>query len=80
MITQYINAAMNRAHYEILKDDCSYYGEIAGFDGVFANAESLESCREQLLEVLEEWLLLRINKNLEIPTIENLTLKIQDVA
>jgi predicted RNase H-like HicB family nuclease len=46
-----IQMVMNRAHYEILKDDNSYYGEIPDFDGVFANADSLKDC-----------LLLRINK------------------
>ena len=48
MLRQYIGAAMRRAHYEMLSDDGSYYGEIPGFEGVFANAEKLEACREQL--------------------------------
>ena len=55
---------MRRAHYEILSDDGSYYGEIPGFDGVFANAETLEACREQLEEVLEDWILLGISEHL----------------
>lgn len=80
MITEYLQAAMRRARYEILKDDGSYYGEIPGFDGVFANAETLESCREQLIEVLEEWLLIRVHKNLDIPVLENLKIQVQDVA
>ena len=46
MLREYIGAAMRRAHYEILSDDGSYYGEIRGFEGVFANAETLEACRE----------------------------------
>jgi hypothetical protein len=31
MLTGYIKAAMRRAHYEILSDDGSFYGEIEGF-------------------------------------------------
>jgi predicted RNase H-like HicB family nuclease len=46
MLTSYIQAAMKRAHYEILTDDGTFYGEIPGFDGVLANAGTLEECRE----------------------------------
>jgi len=51
MLTEYIRAAMGRARYEILDDDRSFYGEIPGFDGVWANAETLEGCREELEEI-----------------------------
>lgn len=57
MLTVYIQKALRKAHYEIL-DDGTFYAEIAGFPGVFANDESLEACREQLQEVLEGWILL----------------------
>jgi predicted RNase H-like HicB family nuclease len=80
MLLEYINKAMTKAHYEILQDDNSYYGEIPGFDGVFANASNLETCRNELKEVLEEWILLRVSRNLEIPEVEGLSLKIVDVA
>ena len=55
MLTGYIRAAMRKAHYEILPDDGSFYGEIDGFQGVYANADTLEACRDELEEVLEEW-------------------------
>ena len=77
MLTSYIRAAMGRARYEILPDDGSFYGEIPGFEGVYANAETLEACREELEEVLEEWLFLRVAKNLSVPTIEGIRLKIK---
>ena len=67
MLTNYIRAAMHRARYEILADDGSFYGEISGFEGVYANATSLEDCQEQLAEVLEEWILFRVAKNLALP-------------
>lgn len=57
MLTAYIQAAMRHAHYELL-DDSTFYGEIPGFQGVFANADTLEVCREQLQEVLEGWIVL----------------------
>lgn len=46
MLTSYIRAAMRRAHYEILPDDGTFYGAIPGFQGVWANAATLEACRE----------------------------------
>lgn len=54
MLTQYIQAAMRQAKYKIMPDDKSYYGEIPGFQGVYANAELLGDCRDELLEVLEQ--------------------------
>ena len=48
MLTEYVQAAMRKAHNEILEDDNSFYGEIPGFDGVWATADTLEGCREEL--------------------------------
>jgi predicted RNase H-like HicB family nuclease len=58
MLIEYIRAAMCQAKYEILWDDGTFYGEIPGFQGVYANAAPLEDCREQLQEVLEGWIVL----------------------
>jgi len=80
MLTKYIQAAMNNARYEILPDDNSYYGEIPGFEGVYANATKLEACREELQEVLEEWLLLRISQHLPLPSIDGINLVIRGAA
>jgi predicted RNase H-like HicB family nuclease len=78
MLTKYIEAAMRHAHYEILSDDGSYYGEIPDCRGVYANARSLEECREELAEVLEGWILFRVHKNLALPTIDGLELKVEE--
>jgi len=80
MLTAYIRSAMHQARYEILSDDGSFYGEILGFDGVYANADTLEACREELEEVLEEWILLRISRNLPLPVVDELELVIKEVA
>ncbi len=80
MLLDYINAAMRHAHYEILADDGSYYGDIEEFDGVYANAETLEACRTELAEVLEEWILLRVSQGLPLPVVDGLELKVREVA
>lgn len=60
MLTAYINAARRKEHYEILSDNEGYFGKIKVLQGVWANAETLETCREELREVSEEWILLGI--------------------
>lgn len=67
MLTSYIRAAMHRAKYEILSDDASFYGDIPGFEGVYANADTLEACRGELEEVLEGWMLFRVSRKLPLP-------------
>jgi predicted RNase H-like HicB family nuclease len=80
MLTDYLRAAMRHAKYELLSDDASFYGEIPGFEGVYANSNALESCREQLEEVLEEWMLFRISRNLVLPIVDGLKIEIKKVA
>jgi len=67
MLTTYIRAALRRAKYEILSDDGTFYGEIPGFQGVYANADTLEACRDELEAVLEGWILFRVSRNLALP-------------
>lgn len=76
MLTAYIQAAMNRAHYEILADNEGYYGVIPGFQGVWANAETLEECREQLREVLEDWILFGLRLGHTLPEVDGLKLDV----
>ena len=61
-------------------DDGSFYGEIPVCNGVYANAATLEECRAQLLEVLEEWMLFRVYKHLPPPVIDGIELTVKDVA
>jgi predicted RNase H-like HicB family nuclease len=80
MLLDYIYAAMRHAHYEILADGEGFYGEIPACRGVFAHAATLEACRDQLAEVLEEWVLVRIAQGLEIPPIDGNTVQVREVA
>lgn len=77
MLTEYIQAAMHKAKYEILEHDEGFYGEIPGFDGVWASATTLEDCREELSDALETWLLFRISRGLEVPTVGDRTLAVE---
>lgn len=79
MLTKYLHAAMCKASYEILPDG-SVYGEIPGFEGVFANTPKLEECREQLLEVLEEWILLGVRLGHALPKVDGMELAVREEA
>ena len=68
MLTTYIQSAMKHAKYEIL-DDQTFYGEIVGFQGVYANANTLEMCREELQSVLEGWIILGLRMGHPLPVI-----------
>lgn len=77
MLTAYIEAAMRKANYEILPDGEGYFGKIEGIDGVWANAETLEACRQELRQVLEEWLLLGLRNAHDIPPMDGIDLKVK---
>jgi len=80
MLTEYIRAAMRQAKYEILPDDGTFYGEIPGFQGVYANADSLEACREQLQEVLEGWIVLGLRLGHTLPVVDGFELIVAQEA
>ena len=69
MFTEYIEAALSIAKYEIIKDEEPYYGEISGVKGIWATGKTLEECRKNLKEVIEGWILVRLRRGLPIPSI-----------
>jgi len=77
MIRRYIDATMNHARYEILPDDKSYYGEIPICPDVYANEDTLEACRRELEEVLEDWILFRVYKQLPLPEVDGFRLEVK---
>lgn len=74
MLANYIEKAMEKASYEIIEDDNSYWGEIPSFQGVWANNETLEGCKNELREALGDWIALRLKLDLEIPIIDEINL------
>ena len=74
MLTAYIQAALRHAHYELLPDGEGFYGSVEALPGVWANAPTLEACREELQEVIEDWLLVRLRCSAEVPVLEGVDL------
>jgi predicted RNase H-like HicB family nuclease len=69
LITEYIAAALSRAKYEIIEDEEPYYGEVQELEGVWATGKTLEECRQNLSDVIDGWLVVRLKKGLSIPPI-----------
>ena len=80
MLTEYVNVALKKAHYEILAEEEGFYGSIPGLQGVWANASSLEACRTELRQVLEEWIVLGLRKGHPIPEIDGINLNIEEAV
>jgi len=52
VLTDYLRAALREATYEILPNGEGFYGEIPGFQGVYANADTLEAGSEAHVRLL----------------------------
>ena len=74
LLAEYIETAMRDATFVIFVEDGTYFGDIYGFQGVWANADTLEECRQELKEVLEDWIILGIELGHEIPVLPSMNL------
>ena len=69
MLSDFIARKLKDAKYRLLKNR-TYFGEIPGLRGVWANAKNLEDCRRELQEVLEDWILLKVRDRERVPGFE----------
>lgn len=67
MICDYVQAALQRARCELIEDEEPFYGEVPELQGVWATGKTLEECRQQLAEVVDGWVLIRLARGLIIP-------------
>jgi predicted RNase H-like HicB family nuclease len=79
MLLQYCEKALEKALYKVL-DDGTWFAEIDGFSGVWGNGKTVEECRQDLLEALQEWLILKLQDGDPLPEINGVSLKISEVA
>ena len=66
MFSEYVEHAMRHARYDLLEDG-SYFGEIPGFDGLWADASTRDECVQELKSVLEDWSLLHVADHTPLP-------------
>ena len=77
LLGEYIEISMNDAVITLLCDG-TYFAEIPCFQGAWANADTAEQCRQEMKEVLEDWILLGIKLGHEIPVMGSIDLNAKE--
>jgi predicted RNase H-like HicB family nuclease len=73
MLISYIQTAMRHAEFERMEDG-RYFGTIGECPGLWADGDSVETCRTELQSVLEDWLILKFRFGHPIPVIDGIDL------
>lgn len=76
MLVEYLNAALERAHYERIEDEEPFYAEVPGLQGVWATGRTLEECRRNLMSAIEDWILLSASRGLPVPPMGEITIEL----
>ena len=79
MIIEYCQKVLDKAEYKKLEDG-TWFAEIPGFKGVWANGKRVEECRKELITVLEEWIILKLRDGDHIPEIDGFKVEITEQA
>ena len=79
MITRFLDRALRRAQYRQV-DGGTFCATVSGLRGVIATGSSLEACRDQLAEVVEEWVLVRVARGLRVPTLDGVTVEVKKAS
>ena len=74
MLLAYLNAALERAHYEMIEDEEPFYAEVPGLQGVWATGTTLEDCRRKLQAAIEDWVLFTVSQGDEPPALGTVSL------
>ena len=76
MFAQYIQAALEKAEYEVIDNPDPYYAHVPGLVGVWATGKSFEECRNELIEVIEEWIVAKLQWGQTIPPMGGLSISV----
>lgn len=76
MISRYIDEALHRAAYSVVDGD-TFCATVGGLPGVIATGRTLEACRDQLAEVVEEWVLVRVSRRLPVPRLGTVRVQVK---
>ena len=69
MFDNYLSKVLQKAEYKLL-DDGNWFASVPGFEGVWANGKTVEETRNELIEVIEDWLILKLKDNEKVPFFE----------
>ncbi len=76
MLTEYIRAAMHEARYELMEDS-RFFAAISSCEGLWADGDTFEGTREQLQEILEDWILIKARHGDSFPVIAGVNINPQ---
>ncbi len=79
MLLEYIQATLEKAEYKQL-DNSTWFAEVPDFEGVWANGKTVEECRKELVEVIEDWLLLKLRDGDPVPVVKGIDISIKEEA
>ncbi len=75
----YLKEALDRAEYEKFEDG-SYVAQVPGLQGILGTGATLETCRANLSEVVEEWILVKVSRGLAVPPLGNVVVEIKHAS
>ncbi len=78
MLLRYIQAALEQAHYEMIEDEEPFYGEVVALSGVWATGKTLEGCRRNLAEAIEDWVLFSVAQGLPVPLVNDVAIHVPE--
>jgi predicted RNase H-like HicB family nuclease len=79
VISRYVDRALRAAHYSPLEDG-GFCATVPALRGVIATGSTVEKCRDELSEVVEEWALLRVARGLAVPAIGSARIQIRKAS
>lgn len=75
-IPNYIENILKKADYEYDKETKSWCASIRELPGAYAQADTVEETREQLAEVIEDYILISLQEKHFLPGFKHLSTKI----
>ena len=61
--------ALEKATYELIDDPEPFYGEVPELQGLWATGKTLEECRRNLMDALDDWIAAHLAWGYLIPSI-----------
>jgi predicted RNase H-like HicB family nuclease len=75
MFAEYTQAVLKHAEYVVLEDG-TYMATVDSLQGVIAIGDTIEECRQDLIEVIEGWVALRLRMGDTIPPVDGITIEV----
>ena len=77
-IAQYIEKLLRKAEYEYDEKTKSWCASVKDLPGAYAQADTVEKAREQLAEVIEDYVLVSLQEKHFLPGFKKLPAKVYD--